>query len=223
MNPDQKVSKIHTKDSIPIPEKEKVSQYEDQLEDYKGRPTEGRQYKCNEYGKMFTQNSGLVQHQRIHTGEKRYEWDHCEKACVCSTLTVHERVHTGEKPSTCNKCKKAFSVRRHLIIQQRVHNGEKPHDSSECGKAFRVSTALIKLQSTHPGEKPFKCKECGEVFYVNSALINHQRVHSGEKPYECGECGKAFSHIQTETSPENPYWRKTLRVWWVWESFLKML
>ena len=81
MDPDQKVSIIHTKDSLPIPEKEKVSQCEDKLEDYnKGRPNEGKRHKCNECWKMFTQNSGLIQRQRIHTGEKRYECYHCGKA-----------------------------------------------------------------------------------------------------------------------------------------------
>lgn len=60
MAPDQKASNIDTKDSLPIPEKEEVSQHEDQLEDYKGRSTKDRRYKCNDCQKMFTQNSSLI-------------------------------------------------------------------------------------------------------------------------------------------------------------------
>lgn len=169
---------------------------------------------------MITQNSGLIQHQRIHTGEKHYECYHYGKPSVCAQPSLCIKVHNMEKPNTCSKYNKAFSVRGHLIVHQRVHNGEKPCDCRDCGKAFHGSSALLRHQRTHMEEKPCKC---GKAFDVNSVLISHQRVHSGEKPHECGECGKAFSQIHTESSPENSYWRKTLRVWWMWESFPRML
>lgn len=54
--------------------------------------------KCNRYGKGFSQTSYLVNHQRIHT---------------------------GEKPYMCTTCRRGFVQMSHLIYQHRTHFGEK--------------------------------------------------------------------------------------------------
>ena len=53
----------------------------------------------------------------IHTGEKHYAYDICEKAFIQrGILTQHKRIHTGEKSYKCDICEKAFTQRSNLVM-----------------------------------------------------------------------------------------------------------
>ncbi|KAL1769586.1 zinc finger protein 471 [Sigmodon hispidus] len=151
-------------------------------------------YKCKECTKSFRQPAHLAQHQRIHTGEKPYKCKECGKAFRdSSTFAQHQRrIHTGEKPYKCNMCGKAFRSGSSLTVHHRIHTGEKPYKCDVCGKAFSHSMSLTGHQRVHSGEKPYKCRECGKAFRQSIHLVVHSRIHTGEKPYECKECGKTF-------------------------------
>ncbi|XP_049620925.1 zinc finger protein with KRAB and SCAN domains 4 [Suncus etruscus] len=55
-------------------------------------------YKCSFCERSFRQNSSLIEHQKIHTGEKPYQCDACGKGFTrTSYLVQHQRSHVGKK------------------------------------------------------------------------------------------------------------------------------
>ncbi|XP_076986766.1 uncharacterized protein LOC143658560 [Tamandua tetradactyla] len=156
-------------------------------------------FKCKECGKTFNQTLHLIEHERIHTGEKPHKCDECGKSFRHSSyFFTHYRIHTGERPYKCKECGKAFNSSSTLSSHYRIHTGEKPFKCDECGKTFKQSTKLTRHRRVHTGEKPYQCSECDKSFGRSSSLTEHKRIHTGEKPYHCKVCGKAFrcnSHL----------------------------
>lgn len=169
-------------------------------------------HQCSQCQKLFTRNSDLLKHQRVHQRSQPIICTECGKTFTKKSMYErHQRVHTGEKPFSCGDCGKCFAVSAHLTTHQRIHTGEKPFVCADCGKSFNQKASLIKHRRTHTGEKPFVCSVCGKCFTSSANLTLHQRIHTGEKPYSCSVCGKSFrsspnliSHQRIHTG-EKPY------------------
>ncbi|XP_069835621.1 oocyte zinc finger protein XlCOF7.1-like [Dendropsophus ebraccatus] len=137
-----------------------------------------KSYSCLECGRNFTKKSHLVEHKKIHTGEKLYSCSECGKSFTKkSNLVQHQKLHTGEKPYSCSECGKKFTKRYGLVNHHWIHKGEKPFSCLECGKSFTQKSDLVKHYRSHTGERPFPCLECGKFFTQRSVLAKHKRIH----------------------------------------------
>ncbi|XP_068112337.1 uncharacterized protein [Hyperolius riggenbachi] len=145
---------------------------------------------CPEYSKTCLQRANLIFHFRQHTCSE------CGKDFVNKgSLLQHQKIHRGERPFSCSTCGKSFFRKDHLITHQRIHTNERPFVCSECGKCFRQKIDLRRHWTTHTGERLFSCSECGKGFCHKGILVRHQRTHTGERPFLCTVCGKCFSHV----------------------------
>ncbi|XP_053571497.1 oocyte zinc finger protein XlCOF6 [Bombina bombina] len=181
--------------------------------------SEKKSLTCTDCKKTFAHRSALLQHQKIHTGEK-HTCKECGKDFTQKySLRCHERIHRGEKPFACTECGKAFTIKQNLKLHERIHTGEKPYWCPECGKRFSHKPGLLSHRRVHFVDlskvelykETFTCVECGEIFPKKNQLQCHMRFHETVNPFTCNVCGKVFSrkgtlktHMQIHTG-EKPF------------------
>ncbi|XP_004474403.1 zinc finger protein 597 [Dasypus novemcinctus] len=143
-------------------------------------------YKCPECDQSFSDNSCLISHKKIHSGEKKYECGYCGKTFNHRTnLRTHRRIHTGEKPYTCAECGTSFRQHSHLSRHMKIHITEKPYSCGICGRGFMWLPGLAQHQKTHAPDKarvgPKRRKEFGQK--TNLALPKKMHTLATQDQY----------------------------------------
>ena len=91
----------------------------------------------------FRQTSSLKRHKQIHTGEKSYQYDNCNKQYAYKYgLVYHRRIHTGEILYQCYMCNKQFAPIGNLGRHRRIHIVEKPYHCNTCKNSLGRTVLL---------------------------------------------------------------------------------
>jgi len=150
-------------------------------------------FECPVCAVKFGRNKHLVQHVKIHLGQKAFKCDQCGTTYGREeSLKRHLMNHTGRRPYSCTICPKTFARSEFLSAHMQAHNRSK-HICERCGVVCSSKFNLSVHQKIHSKNKQFMCELCNKSFVRSDFLDTHMEVvHKKNKP-KCDICGKVFS------------------------------
>ena len=151
------------------------------------------EHPCPQCNKTFQDKEVLKRHIDGHSGVKNVSCPNCGKTIKGgnSKLKSHSRIHTGEKPFQCNQCEKRFSQATSLRVHSKHHNGEKLHSCFECNKSFHYKGDMKKHMPIHTNRTKNKGQVCNKIVIKNRQ--KDQLSPMREQPLDCTFCESTLS------------------------------
>ncbi|XP_026325628.1 zinc finger protein 37-like isoform X2 [Hyposmocoma kahamanoa] len=143
-------------------------------------------YSCEVCGMGFQTNKELSAHMATdHIKLKPFECSVCHKRFTQQGgVQQHMRMHTGDRPFSCTFCPKAFTQKSGLDQHLRIHTKVKPYRCVVCSKTFCQSVHLKQHMRTHTNVSPFQCGICQKRFKQSSHLNYHLKNHNPQNMSE---------------------------------------
>ncbi|KAM3955324.1 uncharacterized protein ACR2FA_010774 [Aphomia sociella] len=141
----------------------------------------GCRYICEHCGKGFPVLLELHMHQVARHGTGPFlQCQHCTyKAPRKLNLIEHERLHTGERPYTCDKCGLTFR-RRAIWRKHMIYHTEKTVQCLQCPrKFFRRSEMLAHANSMHERMYVYLCHKCDATYAKTETVRRHLTERHG--------------------------------------------
>ncbi|XP_055380357.1 zinc finger protein OZF-like [Condylostylus longicornis] len=152
-----------------------------------------RPYSCELCPKTFTKRNNLTLHMRHHSQERKFKCQYCGKGLTdANKLRMHEMIHTGLYPFKCDICEKKFPCNSKLNVHIKKHINDRIYKCDLCEKRFLDPETLKGHAAVHSDEKPFACEICPARFPRKGALRLHMNLHNEKKKYSCKICGMEF-------------------------------
>ncbi|XP_053600886.1 zinc finger protein 287-like isoform X2 [Plodia interpunctella] len=143
-----------------------------------------RRYNCTCCSYSTPHSQTLVNHMRIHDGERPYRCECGKTFTQSSSLAAHQKTHSNTTYFTCSICgkqfKHAFTLKNHLRVHE---NGNLI--CNICQKSLKSKQSLKDHMHRHYNIRNYNCEDCGDTFVTSSELLNHRKKHSTEKTVEC--------------------------------------
>ncbi|XP_039474486.1 zinc finger protein interacting with ribonucleoprotein K-like isoform X2 [Oreochromis aureus] len=160
-----------------------------------GNKNTGR-YPCTHCSKSFDFRFRLIEHMRIHTGEKPYSCSICQKTFrIAQSLRLHMVKRHNDQNTDING---DLSWTRPLEeieentggpVSPHKHMSEEPKQNKERRRSKKNSRwQTMGVRHNHG----FMCLSCHKVLRSKVILIEHYRIHTGEKPLKCDRCPAKF-------------------------------
>ncbi|CAK9822238.1 Endothelial zinc finger protein induced by tumor necrosis factor alpha [Anthophora retusa] len=187
---------------------------QDIIESIKRKCNDKTIWQCNNCNRIFSTRAVLLNHERIHKGERiSVECNICGKKLASkNSLIYHTKsIHSSERPHMCQYCGESFVSKEARLIHERIHTGERPYVCKICKMEYKCSSNLNQHMKIHSGVKPYKCTYCDKSFTRKGALNVHERIHTGEKPFACETCGRTFSQKNDMLKHTRTHNAKSLR------------
>ncbi|XP_077180916.1 uncharacterized protein LOC143831643 isoform X2 [Paroedura picta] len=157
-------------------------------------PAVSKAYECQYCGKHLSARSSLVNHERLHRGEKPYKCQDCgERFYRKHHLGRHLLTHTSGKPLKHSQNGGRQKGKSSLPVLGGIQTGQRRSKASIRDRIVTRNARFAGQPAIRTEERLYKCQFCEKVLRTKNSLLIHERSHRGAGRYACPDCGKEFS------------------------------